>query len=798
MTEKYTVLTTIHPQVNSFDRLSHSCTQITDLSDGIILFEVLAHIDAKWFKLIRSADLSDNWVLKFNNLKKLCKLVTRYYEEVLGQQDFTDKIPNINLTAIAKDADVDEILKLCQLVIVIAVLNDNNSIYIEKMQSLSQSSQHALMVCIEQVMVIVQGRSAEPGGNLPSMGTQRQASFNEGETISRHQFESNRMALEKEELEKAHQQLIEEHGQLRYRYDELEAEKAELKSRLHDMDSAVAQANETGKADFIMRTEIDHLKQDLQRSEDRRQESEMLLDSQGITISDLTKRVEDLTKKAEQSTRLKDQLDEYKHAAEKLQKTENVIEKYKKKLEESADLRRQIKALEDQNVLLMERNQTIEEEYRKVLAFKTLMDSYKDQVATLETKNNELIREKNKMEYEMQHMTKRVQSLEEDKANDTEQIQLLEDRLQEIEMNGEGDGHAYSGNAEEEMDVDGSLEGNLEHSLKENNVTQLRLKIRRLERQIKTMQEDSASGGGQKAVVLKHLLEDANRMKAQFEKDYLEASQERDILNSDMARIREGIPDALLDQSQATMSLRLHIIDIEKESKSLRERVSKLETRIAQGGFSDLDGDQGDLKGRYHELESRANELEEQTKKQLHDINKLLLEKDMLQSQSIEHKDLLLEKERVNSELKASLVAINAKDDEPLKQQNAHLQQQVLQLQEQINELQIKIQKAKEFIKQQDKMLKESRLGQNTGNFDEAVTSLKAELQMREDEIEKLQSKLHEVRLQSRREQQLIISAWYGLSLQRPKESMNHARAAPPSSWLGQQRRTLDNQLRRQ
>jgi protein HOOK3 len=40
-------------------------------------------------------------------------------------------------------------------------------------------------------------------------------------------------------------------------------------------------------------------------------------------------------------------------------------------------------------------------------------------------------------------------------------------------------------------------------------------------------------------------------------------------------------------------------------------------------------------------------------------------------------------------------------------------------------------------------MLKESRLGQNTGNFDEAVTSLKAELQMREDEIEKLQVSYH-------------------------------------------------------
>jgi protein HOOK3 len=175
-----------------------------------------------------------------------------------------------------------------------------------------------------------------------------------------------------------------------------------------------------------------------------------------------------------------------------------------------------------------------------------------------------------------------------------------------------------------------------------------RLTIRRLERKIKTMEEDSTSGGGQKVVVLQHLLEDANRMKSQFEKDYLEASQERDILNSDMARIREGIPDALLDQSQNTMSLRLHIIDMEKESKSLRDRNAKLEARIAQGSFSDASGDQGDLKAKYQDLETRANELEEQTKKQLQDINKLLLEKDMLQSQSIEHKDLLLEKERVN------------------------------------------------------------------------------------------------------------------------------------------------------
>jgi protein HOOK3 len=41
------------------------------------------------------------------------------------------------------------------------------------------------------------------------------------------------------------------------------SEKEELKIRLQDMDEAITQASNTGKADFVMRTEIDHLKQDL-------------------------------------------------------------------------------------------------------------------------------------------------------------------------------------------------------------------------------------------------------------------------------------------------------------------------------------------------------------------------------------------------------------------------------------------------------------------------------------------------------------------------------------------------------
>lgn len=45
--------------------------------------------------------------------------------------------------------------------------------------------------------------------------------------------------------------------------DKLETERQDLQVRLKDMDNAVAQANENGKTDFLMKAEIEFLKTDL-------------------------------------------------------------------------------------------------------------------------------------------------------------------------------------------------------------------------------------------------------------------------------------------------------------------------------------------------------------------------------------------------------------------------------------------------------------------------------------------------------------------------------------------------------
>lgn len=73
------------------------------------------------------------------------------------------------------------------------------------------------------------------------------------------------------------------------------------------------------------------------------------------------------------------------------------------------------------------------------------------------------------------------------------------------------------------------------------------------------------------------------------------------------------------------------------------------------------------------------------------------------------------------------------------------------------------------------------------------MSQLKSEIQARSEEAENLKKQLHETRIQARREQQLMISAWYDMSRRTNKE----VNRAFPNSWLGQQRRTLDNQIKR-
>ena len=56
-----------------------------------------------------------------------------------------------NLTAATRDGDEKELIKLVQVIIALAVQSDDREKFIQKIRALETSSQHRLMVAIEQV-----------------------------------------------------------------------------------------------------------------------------------------------------------------------------------------------------------------------------------------------------------------------------------------------------------------------------------------------------------------------------------------------------------------------------------------------------------------------------------------------------------------------------------------------------------------------------------------------------------------------------------------------------------------------
>ncbi|KAJ2381478.1 hypothetical protein GGI23_007574, partial [Coemansia sp. RSA 2559] len=341
--------------------------------------------DRQWFKSIRSADIGDNWVLKLNNLKKLYKLVTRYYEEVLGYP--TSNLAEPNLSTIAKDGDSDELLKLCHLILTLAVQCERNQVYIGKIMSLGEEDQRSLMVSIESVLA--QLGSAEPdtdpdGHDVDMMDTSMANDDDGVDPVARLQAELMKSYAEKDEMEKSALEHSAEHKKVQTKYEELLVLNEELKARMEDLERSMARADKTGKVDFILRAEIENLKHDLEKADTRFQEVERINKSQDATIAELTRKLSDSEEAKDEVVRLRDQLQEYKHAAERLAKSEHVIEKYKKKLEESTDLRRQVRSLEEQLAQAQDRSRQIEDEYKRMSQLRPTMDNYRDEFVQLE------------------------------------------------------------------------------------------------------------------------------------------------------------------------------------------------------------------------------------------------------------------------------------------------------------------------------------------------------------------------------------------------------------------------------
>ncbi|KAF9001979.1 HOOK protein-domain-containing protein [Cyathus striatus] len=810
--------------------LSRPVTTAADLSDGAALSEILSIVDENYFRSSTrpSSQPSENWVLRFSALKRLYRLMTQYFTDVLQKPTSSLDVPD--LQAIAKDHNVNATLMMCRLTIVIGVQCEKNKDFIDKIQGLSETDQHHLMKAIEQVMTKI----ASVQGNV-DVGE----NMTEDDHYYRIQSERSQIFSEKETLEKVYQALLEEHRALQTNYDDAVSEKDDARAQAAELRRQI-DTRRSDKADAILRAEVDRLRAELQKSEDNLAMAESELDKHTNLVTDLTRKVDELQEKADEAVRLKDKLDEYRHAADKLQKTENVMEKYKKKLQEGADLRQHVKALEKQNADLVDKNATLEEEYRKVAGFKPLMESYKNQIAELETKNASRTQEIESLKFEVEQSRTKLKITQEERAKDAEALELYQERVRELELmahsrpapankaprtehapsssdgftEAELLGEVPAADIEDEPPQD--LGGELDDAISGTTMTDLKLQIRKLKMELDAVKKNEADAS--RILVLENLLEDANRMKARYEGDYLAAHREKLVLQRDLEEIRSG--KAMGDGAEAAIALRRRLNETVEQLEELRKEHAELEVKfdtmtreltIAKSDLTLVNKDQLDILATLREsvnedkagLEADIDRLKKQNKEvsdknrmQLEQINALLLEKVNLQSEGIGHRERMLQRERDFGDLRAS---ISGKDlPEDIKARLLALHEENVNLKESYKTLNEKLTKARQFIKSQDKLFKEQHAASassvSTGAFEEAEVSFRSQIKVLEEDIarQKVGNLLCialEMRKRYSREQQLMLGAIHAMGMRTARQHLGSAQRSDPSSWLGAQRK---------
>ncbi|GAA5892296.1 hypothetical protein JCM8208_001504 [Rhodotorula glutinis] len=786
---------------------------LDDLKDGAILAKVLLDIDPDHFRLVATTAanpkaLSENWVLRFNNLKREYKLVVRYFEDVLNSSTAALLTPNLQLVAKndALDSD-DEVCKLVGLVLALSVQSDLKKQHIARIQSLDEWVQRELMYSIEQVMSKVRPADIREEGE-----------DDDDDEFYELRHEKSRVMHDKEALQVVYEDLVEQFNALKDEHEETLGKLAETEAKVEES-AVTVQKDKSERSEQAYKAEIDRLRGELQKTENQLGEAEQVVERQTSLLEELGRKVDDLTPRAEEATRLKDQVDEYRHASEKAKKQENVIDKYRKKLEEAGETRRMLKTLEEQNADLLDKYAVLEDEHAKLATFKPLMDSYKTKLDTLEVQSSAHQREATALRVELERARDKLAASEEGRAKDREALVLFEERVKELELGQGAKKGARRGGAGQEDDEDdegGGVGDELDDALSGTTTTDLKLQVRRLQRELDRTRGDQADSS--RLVVLENLLDDANRMKRRYEGDYLKEHRDKLVLGARLEEIMSG-RSKLGDGPEAALALRQRLNEVVDELDTARRALAELEVKaaaqereltVAKSDLTLVDKSQRDILASLRasvslEKDALAAELdrahkalrdaEDKARAHGEQLNALLVDKVRLQGDGIEQRERALERERENGDLRASQkgASTSAADAARL----TALEKEVADQADTVREQQDKIQKMKTFIRDQDRMLRKAA----EADKESEVEELRQQKGQLEDDLQRSKTHLAELELTYKREHQLMLSAWHDLGLRTMRERLGDGtasasslsasagpRAYQPQSWLSQQR----------
>ncbi|GHJ89237.1 hypothetical protein NliqN6_5639 [Naganishia liquefaciens] len=372
------------------------------------------------------------------NQLQILKIV--YYRLAL-EHDLAIHLPFPDIKALSSlDPPNSEFIKLYSIILVQqTVWSEENSRFVRVIQGLEQKHQECLKVVIEDALAGLPEESPEEA--LPDKGMddslrradlfckaqRRSAALQAKLAEAMQQGETARHTLTEAAYKPSGlrdssslrrgvpDKTLGEDSNFTLGDSDTESESnGDLKHTSHD-DSRVPSSVYRGTAKERMRElEVERLQADLDEKADELRQLEIQLEELRQTVQAYASRIAELEAAVEEVGHLRDEAEVHRHSAEKLKKSENVVDKLKKKLESTSGMRSELQDMQKQVQILRDENSEWENRYT------TMMRERKTN-ATSRIFDQELV-----SETQMTALSARLQQLELDTHAKEAEIKRLE------------------------------------------------------------------------------------------------------------------------------------------------------------------------------------------------------------------------------------------------------------------------------------------------------------------------------------------------------------------------------------
>ncbi|CAI7584054.1 unnamed protein product [Penicillium pancosmium] len=760
MASEHAVTQALLEWINSFS-LGKTLRETEDLTDGVILWEILQDIDPQYFlDEIPEREPGDHWVAKWQNLKHIYKLLSNYIRHQNNDTIPPGLDPSPDLEAIAEKASAKETNKLLKILLIAAIYSPNAGTYVQTLQELSTPTQEGLKEIIQEA----QDGEHEPLDGADELKEELAKANHTGELELKFEERVGKVLAENDRLTQDKKELQKDLGDMHNRLARLQENNDTLQNRLASTEDRLVTLK-SGKGDLGFNAKA--LESKTRQQDDLIASQEAKLSAAQDEIDSLLMTVESLKVKNQRYQKLQDDYDELRTDRDQLARKANAAEKYRQKLQASQDFEKENSTLKNQLKDIQQQLKESDSQQRWTSERDVELEEYRKLLPQLEQECNEIQNLKKQLEFNNHALTERLESADEQHERDDALISELRERLGELE--------GLPGTSSPGSDTP-KMQGTL-HKDFEAIESQLKSENDELKRDLEASKPPSTTLGAQSEGFSESFNASVQlaRTNTTQSDDYWKLYETYTSNLKRIAEIQDSLDTTKKELSDAQTNIGL--LDYER-SDMIRELEEHNSAELTK-----LRGEWSSLSQNVHHLEAEVDASQTLVREvcaEREDLRKMLEDK---------QNEISAEDQEVMSEMQMLLGEFETHNSEggdtPQKSSYELLKQCASVLEKNVERL---AQRA-EYIQQQNELIKSlrERMKKYEENFDDGIP--------KEREIE-----LQRVIDDQARELSLVSSAWYHLQSRWQNNNMTVSRfrhganTADLRGWLAKQRSVVAGQ----